>query len=549
MGRHAATAAGRRSLHLTPQLLIAAAVAAVVLVAGGITWWAVGSGAGDCERTDVVRVAVAPELASVAERVLADADGLRPEDCARAEVVAQEPVQTVGDLAALQPQDLPQLWVPDSSLWPARVGDAPLETVGSVASSPVVLATSRTAVDALGWAGSPPGWGQALSSRQGLAVPDLATSAEALAALSAVRTSLGGGPEADNAVVQAVLAAERGPSVSPADALAAGSANAPDAPLVPVSEEEVYATNQGAEESNLVAVYPREGSPSLDYPLVRVGSASGADAATVNAAVRALTSDAARAAVLDAGFRDADGAAPTDAGDTTGIQQAAPPAVPLDPAQVQSLLAQLAELAAPSRILTVFDVSTSMEAPAGNGTRATLARDAAKSTLSLVPGNFALGLWVFADRLQGDQDWTELVPTRTLDTQVDGTAQRDLLDEQLDTLPDRLTPGGTGLYDTTLAAVRTARADYDPTAVNSVLVVTDGTNEDEDGIDLPALLGTLRGEADPERPVKVIGVALGPDADLQVLQQVADVTGGEAYSAVDPADLQTVLFDALRQRG
>ncbi len=77
-------------------------------------------------------------------------------------------------------------------------------------------------------------------------------------------------------------------------------------------------------------------------------------------------------------------------------------------------------------------------------------------------------------------------------------------------------------------------------------MVTDGTNED-DGISLDSLLETLRGEADPERPVKVIGVALGPDAGLGALEQIAEATGGAAYSEVDPTDLQTVLFDALRQ--
>ena len=217
---------------------------------------------------------------------------------------------------------------------------------------------------------------------------------------------------------------------------------------------------------------------------------------------------------------------------------------------MQALLARLTSLAAPSRILAVFDVSTSMEAPVGGGTRATLARDAAKATLSLVPGDFALGLWAFAYHLDGDQDWAELVPTRELDADVEGRPQRDVLDEQLNSIPERLTPGGTGLYDTTLAAVRAAREDYDPTAVNSILVLTDGTNEDDDeGIALDRLLETLRSEANPERPVKVIGVALGPDADLEALEQIAEASGGAAYSAVDPADLQTVLFDALRQRG
>jgi hypothetical protein len=348
--------------------------------------------------------------------------------------------------------------------------------------------------------------------------------------------------------VQAVLAAQRGPAVSATDALAAGRAGGPDAPLVPVSEQEVYATNKAAERSSLVAVYPREGSPSLDYPVVRVGSPSGDAAAAVEAVVNRLTSDTARTAALDAGFRDRDGSTPSDI-DGTGIQQATPTALALDPAGVQALLGRLSSLASPSRILAVFDVSTSMEAPVGDGTRATLARDAAKATLSLVPGDYALGLWVFAYQLENGQDWVELVPTRELDADAEGRPQRDVLDGQLDSIPGRLTPGGTGLYDTTLAAVRAAREDYDPTAINSVLVLTDGTNEDDDsGVQLDALLETLRSEANPERPIKVIGVALGPDADLAALERIAEVTGGAAYSAVDPADLQTVLFDALRQR-
>src|SRR5918992_1566918 len=123
MGRHADTSAAR-SVQLTPQVLIA----------------------------------VAPELASVAEQVLIDAEGLRPEDCAAAEVTAQQPVQTVGDLGALDAADLPHLWVPDSSLWAARAEGADLESAGSVASSPVVLATSEAAVDELGWADQAPGW-------------------------------------------------------------------------------------------------------------------------------------------------------------------------------------------------------------------------------------------------------------------------------------------------------------------------------------------------------------------------------------------------------
>jgi hypothetical protein len=544
MGRHADPTATRRP---APLLLVAAGVV-VLLVVAGLTWWLVGSGE-ECETRQAVAVTVAPELDELAGELLAEPIVLDGGVCAVAEVTAQQPLQTVGDLAALEADALPDVWVPDSSLWVARAGDARLEPLASLGSSPVVLATSRAVADELGWTGLAPSWTRALTTGRPLAVPDLATSAEGLSALTAVRSSLGGGEEADNAVVQAVLSAARAGVISPSDGLAAGTAGAADAPLVPVSEQEVYTINQDAEGSGLVAVYPREGSPSLDYPVVRVGSPSGDQAAAVAATVRALTSDAAHAAALEAGFRGPDGRAPQDAGEGTGIQAAAPAHLELDPAGVQALLARLTSLAAPSRILAVFDVSTSMAAPVGGGTRATLARDAAQATLSLVPDDYAIGLWAFAYRLEGGRDWTELVPTRELDADVEGRSQRDVLDDQLDSIPGRLTPGGTGLYDTALAAVRAAREDYDPTAVNSVLVLTDGTDEDDDtGVGLDRLLETLRDEADPERPIKVIGVALGPDADLAALRRIAGTTGGAAYSAVDPADLQMVLFDALRQR-
>jgi hypothetical protein len=545
MGRHAdPTAPARRP---APVVLIAAGIVAVLL-AGGLVWWLAGSG-DECETRQSVAVTVAPELEDLAGTLLAQPIVLGNGRCAVADVTAQEPLQTVGDLGALAAEALPAVWVPDSSLWTARAADAPLQAAGSMGSSPVVLATSRAVADQLGWTATPPSWGQALATDRPLAVPDLAASAEGLSALAAVRSSLGGGEDADNAVVEAVLAAARATPIAPADALAAGAAGGADAPLVPVSEQEVFATNQETENPALVAVYPSEGSPYLDYPVLRVGERSGVERSAADAVVRALTSDAARRAVQKAGFRGSDGTAPPAAGEQTGIQEAAPGKLALEPADVQGLFARLSSLAKPSRLLAVFDVSTSMKAPVGDGTRATLARDAGKSALALFPDNSAIGLWTFARRLDGDTDWVQLVPTQALAIDVGGRSQRDVLREALDSIPERLAPGGTGLYDTTLAAVRAARADYDPTAVTSVVIITDGKDEDDDTIGLDALVQTLGAEIDPSRPVKVIGIALGPDADMGALEQIATATGGAAYSAVDENDLQTVLFDALRKRG
>lgn len=544
MGRHAdPTATDRRF----PTALIAAGAVVLLLLAGGVGWWLTAGDDEECATRPTVDVTVAPELVALTQELLSAPDALDADGCITAEVTAQEPLQTAGALSALDPESLPDVWVPDSSLWALRAGEAELTEEGSLGSSPVVLATSQAVVEAAGWGDAPPSWEEALTTDQDVAVPDLAGSAEGIAALTALRTALGGGEQADNGVVEVVLAAAR--SGSAEEALEAAGQGAADAALVPVSEQTVYAARQDDAGSSLVAVYPSEGSPVLDYPVLRVGSSDEQQDA-VDAVVRVLTSDEARTAAAEAGFRGPDGAAPPAAGEESGIREDAPAEVELDAAEVGGLLGRLSTLATPSRILAAFDVSTSMEAPVGGGTRATLARDAARTTLALVPGDYALGLWVFAYQLSGDQDWAELVPIRKLDTEVDGQTQREILDGQAVTLPDRLTPGGTGLYDTTLAAVRAARANYDPTAVNSVLVVTDGTNEDDaNGLSMENLLIQLAAEADPARPIKVIGVALGPDADLSALESIAEATDGEAYSATDPADLQAVLFDALRQRG
>ncbi|HZI96821.1 MAG TPA: VWA domain-containing protein [Actinomycetales bacterium] len=550
MGRHTATDTRGRQRRAG----VAALVVASLVVGAGVTGWSLGwfsdpraAEAGDvsCDQRTLLRVAVSPDIAPVVTDLLS---GLE-ETCADVAVVPTEPLQAVASITSLEASALPHLWIPDSSLWVSRAGSAPLRPVGNLAASPLVLATNPAASTELGWTAAPPTWGEALTTGRPVAVQDLASTAEGLISLAAVQTSLGGGEAADNAVVNAALAAGRGEVPSAADGLAAAAAGGADAPLVPVTEQEVFSANRGQQSPSLVAVYPSDGSPSLDYPIVAVGSPTGPVDDVVTAAVSTLTSDDARVAVRRAGFRDPSGAAPDGAGPAAGVQEQTPATLTLEPARVTELLARLSSLARPSRLLAVIDVSTSMEAAAGPGqTRITLARDAAKSALALFPEASSIGLWAFASALGDSTDWLELAPVRPISADAGGLTQRQSLAALLDSLPDRLTGGGTSLYDTTLGAVRSVRESYDPGAVNSVVLITDGRNEDSTGIDLLGLLETLQAEADPQRPVKVIAVGLGPDADSEALDQIADATGGAAYAADDPRDLQTVLFDALRRR-
>lgn len=548
MGRHADPTARVRAV--PPAVLIAAGVVVLLLV-GGLVWWnaastgSSGSGA-PCPDPRPVRVVVMPEVGGLVEDLLADPIPLGGDACAVAQVSTQAPLETVANIRALGDGALPEIWVPDSTLWGTRTENVPLESAGSLTSSPVVLATNEAAAENLGWVEDPPSWGEVLAAERPLAVPDLAATIEALMAMAAVHASLGGGEEADNRVVQVALTAARGTVPSPAEAIAAAVEGGADAPLGALSEQEVLATNRESGVTGLVAIYPTDGSPVLDYPVFQVGTDSREIRDAVAAVTDVLTSDTARRAAQEIGFRGPDGAPPL--GELPGLRKDAPEEFALDATEVQTLLARLASLATPSRLLTVLDVSTSMEAPVDGGTRATLARDAAKSALALLPEEASVGLWVFAYQLAGAADWDELVAQRTLAADAGGVPQRQVLASALDTIPDRLTPGGTGLHDVALAAVRAAQKGFDPDYVNSVVLLTDGTNEDDDGISLDELVETLRSEADPDRPVAVYGIALGEDADLGALERIAEATGGAAYSAVEPSDLQSVLFSALAGR-
>ena len=151
------------------------------------------------------------------------------------------------------------------------------------------------------------------------------------------------------------------------------------------------------------------------------------------------------------------------------------------------------------------------------------------------------------DRASG-QDWEPTVPVRALNEEVDGRTQREVLAEHVNQLETYIS-GDTGLYDTALAAYLDMQSNYDPAHVNSVVIVTDGINDDPGGgLTLDQLLAQLAENADPMRPVRIITIGIGPDTDPAALEAIAQATGGTSYVAVDPGDIELVFFRALLAR-
>lgn len=551
---------------------------------------------GLCLSTRSVRVVADPSLAPSLERVAEQARGslLSTGVCADVTVVAQDSAEAAEALAGAGGadgggaggSDVPQLWVPDSSVWLGRaVADPPgddleLTALGSLVSSPLVVAAGPEVVTEAGWAADRPGWQDLLAQGRPLATAELATSAVSVQALVALQSTLDDPAEARSALAQAAAALERGTVEDTPAALDLARADGADAPLVPTTEQQVFQANRGSAATDLVAVQPADGPTSLDYPVVRVDTSergAGVDAAAVEGVVRLLETAGREAALAD-GFRaplplaePSSEPSPDPSADPSAeatVEPSPAPSVERVPgagaealvvpvprsSDVDVLLEQLAELNRPSRVLAVLDASTSMRGVTGTGaTRAQVVQQAVTDSFGAFGDSSTVGLWFFADGLGTDAagapvDHVEVVPLRSLDPAEAGVDQRAELAAGAATLGDRLAPGGTGLFDSTLAAVRALQQDDDPEAVTTVVLVTDGRQEDAGGIGLEELVATLRAEADPEQPVRVLPIGIGADVAPEELRAVAEATGGTAYLAETAEDFPTVLDDALRRR-
>jgi Ca-activated chloride channel family protein len=185
----------------------------------------------------------------------------------------------------------------------------------------------------------------------------------------------------------------------------------------------------------------------------------------------------------------------------------------------------------------VMDVAGSMATPVAPGvTKEQVAVGAARSGLQLFSDSWEVGLWSFSTNMNGDQDYRQLVPIGPL------TAQRDQMDGALAGLSPN-PAGGTGLYGTLLAAYKTVQTGWDDNHLNSVVIVTGGKNDS--GIGLSQLIASLKSIQNPDEPVQVLIIGVGPDVSASDLNQITAVTGGAVFLATDPSQIGDIFLRAL----
>lgn len=564
-----------RRLILIPLLL------AVVIAGAAVAYSSVAG----CGRTTEIGVVASPDIEPAVGRVAAEVNrksggllgGRFLGRCTKIKVTAIDSAEVAAALASGDVNRVgnPDVWIPDSSLWLSvanageNAGDR-IRSSASVASSPVVLAMVRPAAEQTGWPDKQLTWNELLasygSSPVKVGIADPTKTSTTMLTLGGIRAALGRGEQATVQMVGAVrLLAQR---VSGTIEEVLGKLPQTSQELIqtslgqvsafPYDEQGVWQYNQSDPGVPLAAIYPGNGTTSLDYPftmLARDGASRRLADDIEDASGRLLDElqgALGRQELLTHGFRTVDGTGGSALDPANGVLAAKPRLLPLpDPKAISDLQQLWGTVSLNARILTVMDVSGSMgETVAGTGgkRRMDLAKEAVQSALPLLRDDTSVGLWTFSTELAGSTDYRELVPIGPLGAVHDGQSQRTALAAAVGSITWKV-GGATGLYDTALAAYREATHNYEPDKINVVVLFTDGKNDDPSGgISLAALTRALSSEFNPDKPVAIISIGFGPDADANALRAISEATHGESYTTTDPTLIKQVLLEAIATR-
>ncbi|WBQ03609.1 VWA domain-containing protein [Kribbella sp. CA-293567] len=534
----------RRPLYLTVVGLLVLSLGAVFVVRSfGSESGADGFlGGKSCDNPTQVRLSTSPEIQPLLETAAKSLAAKKDDSSACLNfTITSAPSAKVARDVANSTESRPDLWIPDSSLWVSQADDGqkvPTIAVPSIATSPLVLAgLSANFADTSSWLG-------VFSKAQPALLDPLGQSPGALAllALQAERRATSASDKDIGSVIVPTaqrLGSMAKPYTDPGGLMSrAGQANSKI--VVPVSEQSFVTYQEEHPDSELKSVVPKTGTVLLDYPVVVTAQTNDQTYSDAGKALAAeLMSRELSTSRDEAGFRDPlVSELGSGRGSGTIVRLAAPSA-----AVIEKTLLDWTRLSLSAHSLAVIDVSGSMAETVGKKTRWQITLEAAVGGLALFPDNAQLGLWTFSTNIGPlGADFRDLVPIGRLNPAQRQKITTTLLKQQ------PIKGGGTGLYATAIAAVQAVRSSYDPLAVNTILLFTDGKNDDPNGPSLPQTLQKLEGLKNPAQPVRIIALGMGPDADVNELNQLAAATGGKAYVAKNPADLRDVFIEALQSR-
>jgi len=432
---------------------------------------------------------------------------------------------------------------PDSSLWVSQIDRAWQETnpdasalVSSIeryALSPVVIAMLESRAQEVGYPETPIGWRDlmtiaqddstfrwshpSISSAAGL----LSLTAEFYSATDKL-SNLTTADIQDETAIEYVKAIEATVNRYGAESedrvivrnLAAGGQQL-DAFVT--QEQKVIFFNQNSPSTKLVAVYPDEGTFWMDHPLVLLDGdwVTDEQQRVFRGFARFVAEPQQQGIVLELGYRPADVAIGIDTeaslirpelnvnpDEPTALLQVPSPGT-LEAIREAWLLTKR-----PANIVLVIDVSGSMEG----------------EKLSGVKG----ALFSFIDQIEGNRDQVALVTFSDTAQLVQPFAP--IEDSNMSERVRQLQAGGgTQLYDAVVFALKQLAEVADGDRAQVIVAMTDGQSEGD--------IATLeRALNSMEQPPIIYTVGYGDDADMDVLQRIAQLGEGRVY----PSDPETI---------
>ncbi|MFG2892230.1 substrate-binding domain-containing protein [Streptomyces sp. NPDC048248] len=588
MGRHslpdglepettgARTNSRRRTVVISTALVLAVAAGSVVALRSGLL--PIG---GPCGGDSVpLNVVASPDIAPAVEAMAGKArkDAIRTDgQCLDVKVTARVAHEVADSLGQRPARSEFQVWIPDSSLWVDQVGaerGTPLTAAGTIASSPIGLGAVPEAAKELGLSERDFSWSElSRAATSGdelrLGMADPAHSATGLLALARINASNAkkakDDDEADIRTASAAKLLYQRAADSDRQALATlphdssgatGNSRRNEALLL--SEQAAHAHNTGKDNGpDLELFSPRDGGAQLDYPytLVDDDQLTAAQTRAANRFMTLLGGVDGQRALRERGFRAGNGEPNDKITRAAGGRVPQPYAAGLDappaPKELQALLGKWTSTVQSARIATVVDASPSMagQVPGLGRSRMELAKGSLLKAVESFTPDDEVGLWKFSTLLDGTKDYVELSPTTRLGERGEGgETHRDELTAALNSLAP-VPAGANGLYDTTLAAYEQATKRYVNGKLNTVVIITDGTDDDLGSIGLDQLVDKLKKAADPARPVPLIALAIGPETDQAALDRMVAPTGGSAHRVSDPSQIHEVMLKAITKAG
>jgi Ca-activated chloride channel family protein len=479
----------------------------------------------------------------------------------------------------------PEIWLPTSTTSVELLRDRPNsrpvlpESAPSIASSPLVLAAPADALaaikapqgtalqfsDYLNLARDPQGWGRVGHPGWGpvrFSSADPHGTETGVSLIQAVATTSAGVPLSqttartftDTAAMAGLLSfvhvlarTTNDPDqlFDAAGDMSSGTAIIKAFGLIVATEQQVYAYNRAATGVPLKAAYPFGGTYATNYPVVALngnwvdgfGHSAAADFAAWT------RTPAVQDRLAQYGLRGPDGSLGRLDAANNGLDAARIMPKPTAPEGVSTARGLWNLFSRPTSVLAVCDTSASMAqvVPGTGMSRLALVRRAMADALSAFQMQDHLGLWEFSTKLDGNRDYRTVVPLGPLTDQVGNKSRAQALQDGFGSLRPHT---ATGLYDTILAAYLAGQRNYLDGGFNTVVLLTDGQNEDVSGISLDGLMAQLRQHRDPDRPVHLIILAIGDQTDPATLAQISRAADGAVFRSPDLSNIVQLFLTA-----